>query len=165
MKRTFQALTLAAALTVFGPTARAQYYDNYEKGLAAYNSDDYATALEELRPLAEDGVPVPQYYLALMYDFGNGVAENDAVAVKWYRLAAEQGYAEAQHNLGVMYDDGDGVIENDIFAYMWWNIAASLGIEDAKKNRDKVADEMTREEIAKAQALAAECVTKNYKGC
>ena len=31
-----------------------------------------------------------------MYDEGEGVAENDATAVKWYTLAAEQGVADAQ---------------------------------------------------------------------
>ena len=32
-----------------------------------------------------------QYNLGNMYDFGEGVPENDAEAVKWYRKAADQG--------------------------------------------------------------------------
>jgi hypothetical protein len=31
-----------------------------------------------------------------MYDYGDGVAEDRAEAVRWYRLAAEQGHAEAR---------------------------------------------------------------------
>jgi len=45
----------------------------------------------------------------LMYQFGRGVFQDDAEAVKWYRLAAEQGDANAQFNLGGMYEDGEGV--------------------------------------------------------
>ena len=41
-----------------------------------------------------------------------GVARNDAEAVRWYRKAARQGYANAQTNLGVMYDRGRGVRQN-----------------------------------------------------
>ena len=54
-----------------------------------------------------------------MYEFGEGVPENDAEAVKWYRKAADQGHAQAQYNLGVMYYNGDGVPENHVRAYVW----------------------------------------------
>ena len=37
--------------------------------------------------------PEYQYDQGLMFDYGEGVAEDDAEAVKWYRLAADQGDA------------------------------------------------------------------------
>jgi len=40
-----------------------------------------------------------QFNLGLMYDFGEGVPEDDEEAVRWYREAAEQGNAAAQVNL------------------------------------------------------------------
>ena len=90
-----------------------------------------------------------------MYDNGEGVAENDAEAVKWYRLAAEQGDAAAQSNLGLMYDNGEGVPESKVDAYLWWNLAAAQGLADAKTNKGIVEKEMTREQIAEAQRRSA----------
>ena len=51
------------------------------------------------------------------------------------------------------------------YTHMWLNIAASNGNADAVKGRDLVAKRMTAADISKAQALARECVKKNYKGC
>ena len=48
---------------------------------------------------------------------------------------------------------------------MWWNIAALQGSETAMDYRNKIEKEMTLSQIEKAQDLAQECVTKNYKGC
>ena len=79
---------------------------DFNKGLQAYNSGDFKTALAEWTPLAEQGNAQAQYNLGLMYRNGRGVPENDKTAVKWFTLAAEQGNASAQYNLGVMYARG-----------------------------------------------------------
>ena len=72
-----------------------------------------AFLLEGCRALAEQGDAAAQFNLALMYDTGEGVPEDDAEAVRWYRMAAEQGEAAMQFNLGVMCANGEGVPEND----------------------------------------------------
>ena len=100
---------------------------DFQKGLIAYESGDYATALREWRPLAEQGNAGAQFNLGLMYDRGRGVPQNDETAVKWYRLSAEQGHAVAQYNLGVMYDNGKGVPQDDKTAVKWWTLAAEQG--------------------------------------
>jgi len=82
---------------------------DFQAGLAAYNQGDYATALKEWRPLAEQGDATAQFNLGVMYNFGQGVPQDYQEAVRWYRLAAEQGYAPAQFNLGFLYDKGLGV--------------------------------------------------------
>jgi len=138
---------------------------DYQKGLAAYQSGDFATALREFRPLAEQGDADAQSYLGFMYHNGEGVLQNYKTAFKWYSLAAEQGHANAQHNLGVMYHNGEGVLQDYVYAHMWWNIAASNGNENGGKLRDEVAEEMYTRQINKAQELAQECVRKEYKGC
>ena len=66
-----------------------------------------------------------------MYANGEGVAEDDAEAVRWYRLAADQGLAIAQNNLGWMYDNGEGVAEDDAEAVRWYRLAADQGHADA----------------------------------
>ena len=77
---------------------------DFQKGFAAYESGDLATALREFAPLAEQGVAVVQSLLGWMYEKGQGVPQDYKTAVKWYRLAAEQGDADAQYNLGLMYN-------------------------------------------------------------
>ncbi len=106
-----------------------------------------------------------QYNLGQMYNNGEGVLQNYKTAVKWYTLAAEQGHASAQYNLGVMYTNGDGVTENYVKAHMWANIARYNGSENTKKLMEFLVAKMTQEQIAKAQDLAQECVTRDYKGC
>ena len=132
-------------------------------GVAAAQNGDFATALKELEPLAEQGHAKAQYNLGVMYEKGLGVPQDDKEAVRLYRLAAEQGDADAQYNLGAMYGNGTGVVQDFIYAHMWWNIAASNGVD--KGNKKKVEELMTTSDISEAQRLARECVKKNYKGC
>ena len=85
------------------------YSADFNKGLTAAQSGDFATAFKEWKPLAQQGDAYAQYNLGVMYDAGNGVLQDYKEAVRWYRLAAEQGLASAQFNLGWMYDNGNGV--------------------------------------------------------
>ncbi|MCH8098520.1 MAG: sel1 repeat family protein [Proteobacteria bacterium] len=83
-------LALIAALctgVTLGLTAPA--WAGVDEGVVAYNRGDYATALREWRPLAEQGDAEAQFNLGLMYYKGRGVPQDYAEAVKWYRLAAE----------------------------------------------------------------------------
>ena len=158
-------LTICLTLAVLLGSTGTSWGADFNKGLAAAQSGDFATALREWRPLAEQGHANAQFYLGLMYDKGEGVLQDYKTAVKWYTLAAEQGDAIAQNSLGWMYDNGHGVIKDNVYAHMWGNIAASNGNENGGKLRDLVAKEMTATQIEKAQDLARECVRKKYKGC
>ena len=60
---------------------------DFQKGLTAYKSGDYATALREWTPLAKQGHARSQNALGSMYRRGCGVPRNLATAVKWYTLA------------------------------------------------------------------------------
>src|ERR1035438_6747208 len=82
-------------------------------GKQAWNSGDYATAFKELLPIANQGDPVAQMVLGVMFDQGRGVPQDYKEAVKWYRLAAEQGNAAAQFDLGTMSAQGRGVPQDD----------------------------------------------------
>jgi hypothetical protein len=138
---------------------------DFQKGLTAYQSGDYATALREWTPLAKQGNALAQSNLGGMYDEGKGVPQDYKTAVKWYRLAAEQGNANAQGNLGALYAFGEGVLKDYVYAHMWLNIVASNGNEGDGKLRDFVAKQMTPPQLKTAQKLARECVRKKYKGC
>src|SRR5438034_5667631 len=67
---------------------------DFQKGLAAYKAGDFATALKEWRPLAEQGLAKAQHNLGVIYYNGHGVPPNYAEALRWYRLAAEQGFGD-----------------------------------------------------------------------
>jgi uncharacterized protein len=83
---------------------------------------------EETKALAEQGDASAQYNLGVMYEYGKGVPEDDAEAVKWFRLAAEQGDATAQTALGFRYEVGfGGVIQNYAEAIKWYRLAAKQG--------------------------------------
>ena len=85
--------------------------------------------------------------------------------MKWYRLAAEQGYMDAQNNIGFMYAYGKGVLQDSVMVHMWLNIAAANGHKTASKWRDRAAAKMTSADISKAQSMARECMSNNYKNC
>ena len=118
MKRLLMALVVLTGLIGAGGAVWAQ---DLNKGMEAYKSGDYVTALKEWRPLADQGNAAAQYNLAFIYNYGNsdaGVTQDDAEAVKWFRKAAEQGNAGAQYSLGVYYLQGKGVVSRS-----WWKFA------------------------------------------
>ena len=132
MKSHFTAIFLSVLLSL--GTISAAWSADLQKGLTAYQSGDFATALRELTPLAEQGDATAQFVLGFMYDEGKGVPKNGKTAVKWYELAAKQGYARAQYALGLMYAEGEGVPENDKTAVKWYEHAAEQGSADAQQN-------------------------------
>ena len=95
-----------------------------------------------------------QANLGIMYTEGLGVSQDYREAVRWYRRAADQGYAIAQRNLGVMYAEGLGVSQDYVSAHMWLNLAGARGNDTARDLRDRVAREMSNEQIATAQKAA-----------
>jgi TPR repeat protein len=123
----FLALSLSSA-------ANAQAPDPVQLGTAAYNSGNLAEALKNFRIAAAQGNAGAQHNLGVMYDKGEGVAQNFAEAVKWYRLAAAGGYTPAQYNLGNMYSNGAGVPQNYVKAAKWYSLAAAQGYLFAQHN-------------------------------
>ncbi|MDP7228236.1 MAG: sel1 repeat family protein, partial [Alphaproteobacteria bacterium] len=69
-------LTLAVLLGSVGEGWSA----DFQKGLTAAQSGDYATALREWKPLAEQGYARAQYGLGYMYEKGRGVPQDDKTA-------------------------------------------------------------------------------------
>ena len=155
IRRGIVALALLATLPG-APVAAGQTFD---EAVAAYDRGDYATAVRGFLVHAEQGDATAQYNLGVMYNYGEGVPEDDAEAVRWYRLAAEQGHASAQSNFGAMYALGQGVLKDSVLAYMWSNIAGANGNASARKLRDSLERDMTRAEVSRATELARACMT------
>ena len=156
---------IAIAVLMFGLAAPA--WAGFDEGLAAYERRDYATALREFRPLADQGDAKAQHHLGNMYLYGHGVAQDYAAAFQWYRKAAEHGYVHSALALGYMYDDGgQGVPQDYVQAHKWYNIASAFGGKTAKLGinmRNTVSKRMTPADISKAQRLAREWWAKHGK--
>lgn len=78
--------TLAVSLMLMA-IAGAAGAGPFEDAFAAYDSQDYATAVRLFRSLANSGNARAQAAIGVMYAKGQGVSQNDAEAVKWCRLA------------------------------------------------------------------------------
>ena len=60
-------ITLCLTITLLLGSAGMSWSADLQKGLTAYKSGDYATALREWKPLAEQGDARAQYNLGQMY--------------------------------------------------------------------------------------------------
>ncbi len=116
-------ISLAFLMTLSAPVAA----QDFQKGLAAAQAGDFATALKEWKPLAEAGNADAQYNLGLMYTNGDGVPQDYKEAVKWYRLAAEQGYADAQTILVYVPIRRMAFLKTTTEAVKWYRLAAEQG--------------------------------------
>ena len=74
----------------------APTWADFQAGSEAYKHGDYATALREWRPLAEQGDAIAQFNLGYLYANGQGVPRDFVQARYWYEKAAAQGQADAQ---------------------------------------------------------------------
>jgi TPR repeat protein len=114
---------------------------DFQAGVVAYKAHDYATAIENWRPIAEQGSHEAQYNMGLMYANGYGVPQDNAQAAQWYEKAAQQGYARAANALlgaefdqGLTYDLGNGATPDYPEAEKWYRQAAEKGYGPALIN-------------------------------
>ena len=105
---------------------------DYQAGVDAYEREDYDTALQNLRPLAEEGNPKAQFHLGQMYAKGSGVPQSNEEAATLYKKAAEGGDTIAQFVLGIWYEEGRGVSKDKAEAVKWYYKAAQQGSDLAR---------------------------------
>ncbi|WP_118812903.1 tetratricopeptide repeat protein [Haemophilus haemolyticus] len=135
MKLTKTLLTSALLATSIFSVQSTAWADmpeqQFQQAVESYDKRDYQTAFKLWLPLAEQGLAEAQSNLGLMYEFGQGIKQDNAEAVKWFRKAAEQGYSMAQFNLGVNYYKGEGVKRNPSKAKEWFRKACENGYQKA----------------------------------
>ena len=100
---------------------------DFQAGMTAHDREDYATALREWQPLAEQGNALAQYHVGMLYHKGRGVPQDDRQARKWYAKAAAQGQPKAQFSLGTVYFNGEGGSKDYQQALRWIRLAANQG--------------------------------------
>ncbi|MBI1407273.1 MAG: Localization factor PodJS [Caulobacter sp.] len=95
--------------------------------------------LEDLRKSANQGYAPAQFYLAKLYENGEGGVPKDlAQARRWTERAAQGGDRKAMHNLGLYNYDGVGGPKNQTAAAQWFRRAADLGLTDSQYNLGKI---------------------------
>ncbi len=134
-----------------------QAWADFEAGWEAYIRQDYATALQEWKHLADQGDVRAQLQLGIMYYWGaEGVPQDYMQARHWWEKTAAQGNANALYNLGMLYAKGYGVAQDLVQAHKWYILAAANGYKDAVTFCDELAKQMTPAQIAEAQKWARE---------
>src|SRR5262245_26884838 len=82
---------------------------SFAAGQRAYDAGSFEDAHRIWGPLAASGEAQAAFGLGLLYDLGQGVAQDTAQAYAWYRRAADAGLPAAAFNVAVMHDGGRGV--------------------------------------------------------
>ncbi len=148
------ATTALEAAASNDPEVQYKFGQSYEAKL------DLVTAAKWYWVAGKQGLPEAQYRLGqiLMRDpsmnLGGKVIAPDrdpVVAVKWFSKAADQNYMLAQLALARCYAAGEGTPQDFVEAYKWSSLAAKQGNATAAADRDKLAKQLTPEQLADAQ--------------
>ena len=125
-------VTLLACLAVPVPLL-AQTMDDATKVIAAGR---HADAAKMLQPLADGGDPRAQYELGNLYYHGQGLPEDEKLALFWWKKAAAYGHVESMYQLANAYLFGTEaakfVPDPDREAAIWYFQAASAGHVEAQ---------------------------------
>ena len=117
---------------------------------------DQVEAVKWWQKAAEHDHPLAVHHLAHAYNKGNGIGKDEAKAVKWYRVGAMRGLSWSQYDLGVMYFRAKGVDKDYIKSLAWWTLASKQGNNDAIKWVEILRQELTPDQITKAESLVRE---------
>lgn len=171
------AASTAAASTAAASTAAATTGTEYSiadvpegsvtaaAGWKAFEDGQYEQALGIFKSLGEAGDTNMQVIVGNIYDYGQGVPQDDVQALQWYLMAAERGNGKGQYQAGVLYYRSQSVPQDLIESYRWLTLAAegpspgmasdpaqATGVQ-ARSLLGEVAAGMSAGDIAKAKAL------------
>jgi TPR repeat protein len=108
-----------------GPARSAPAQSSFDEGERLYKAGNFAGAFQVFMQAASAGNLRAQLQVGSQYERGEGVAKNEAEAVRWYTKSATGGDAQAMKNLGLMYENGSGVRENWAEALNWYSKGAA----------------------------------------
>lgn len=105
---------------------------------------------------AEAGIAASMTRLGMLYHNALGIERDPARAVFWWTRAARKDDADAQAMLGAACHLGMGVPKNDVAALAWLIRAAKGGSALARPFEGPVRENLTAEDVARAERLAEE---------
>lgn len=133
-------------------------------GCESFSQTAFSDALIVFSAAAEAGQVAAQNNIAMLYETGAGVAQDNREAARLYRVAAEAGVPIAQYNLAMLVvtkhviGEVTDPSERDTdmaTAYMWLTFASEQGLKLATESREELLEFMTEFslESAKRQIL------------
>ncbi|NQV80329.1 MAG: sel1 repeat family protein [Alphaproteobacteria bacterium] len=111
---------------------------------------DLSKAVALLTFATDEGNQAARWRLGDLYADGLGVPKNRDLSFKMYKEAAEHGQFDAMLRVARSYRDGVGVPPDLVKAWAWYNIASNRS-DSAVHEREKLEDEMTVDELVRAQ--------------
>jgi TPR repeat protein/uncharacterized caspase-like protein/WD40 repeat protein len=111
------------AISKYPDVARFQY----QFGRVALAQGDYARARQFFERAVGAGSLAAIINLGLLFEEGQGVAQDFGEARRWYEKAAAAGNSSAMVNLGRYYEIGVGVTQDYAAARRWYEKAAGAG--------------------------------------
>ena len=126
-------LSVALVLCTFSAASHA---DPLADALHALEAGRHKQGVQMLTPLANSGNALAQYRLGMLYYHGQGVSEDESLAIYWWKKAAAQGNVESMFQLGSAYLFGTQtakmVADPDRESATWYFQAASAGHAEAQ---------------------------------
>lgn len=107
-------------LIIWIPVALADPSEDFVRGQASLDKDEWDNAAKYLRKAAEQNYIPAQTALGQLYH----ASQDNEVAVGWFLTAAYQGDAAGAYELGQMYANGEGVEKDFNKAVYWISYAA-----------------------------------------
>jgi hypothetical protein len=120
----------------------AEEPDSYKNGMAAYEKQDFGTAVPYLTEAAARGYAPAQYLLGECYRMGAGVKVNEKMAFTLYKLAADQYYANGLLWVGYCYHHGIGVVQDYDLAGEYYIAAQKAGHKNADDRIGELMQDM-----------------------
>lgn len=123
------------------PLARSSAASNSKYGQYALGShfqrheEDQSGAFAQFQLSAAQGLDAAQFELGRCYQFGYGMAIDDAEALRWYRLAADGGFPNAFESLAELAAD----VNEEIY-WLERSVAAGRAVDHKLKSAQKRKD-------------------------
>jgi hypothetical protein len=165
MLRRFIPIVVALTLSVCAAQSFAE--SEYNLGVAAYKSKDYASARVHWSRSVEQGELSALNNLGYLLFYGLGGPVDWDHALELWRKSAMRGHSEAQWHLGHVYENGDAVPKNLVEAYAWYRCAVTSAeaaprdddaeaqiASDARKSLIQLLEILPPEQFAAAETLA-----------
>jgi TPR repeat protein len=121
MNSSISRFILALVLGAFSLVANAGNVDDDLRQAAKLHKGGATNqAIGLWKQWADKGNADAAYNLAVIHQYGDGVALDYSKAMQWYRVAADQGDKISQFQIGLMYQTGQGVAANEEEAHRWF---------------------------------------------
>ena len=130
MKLMLKTLILSASLCSSLALANTEAHNDYLKGTAYLNQDNYKDAITWLTSAANNGSIEAQNKIGVIYAKGIGTDVNTHLAIQYFTKAAANESSMAYYNLGNVYESQ----EKFSIAIDWYNKAIEMNNSNAMNN-------------------------------